>query len=167
MRQQCNLPIKTHGKDAYNKIHPINLPAFNRYIEHLKLKAYSTNTIRTYAIEFIQLLFILKNYNVDTLNSERLRDYILFCISQLKMSENHLHSRINAIKFYFEQVLKRDKFFIEIPRPKKPPILPKVLNTVEIKRLLNIVSKNSKHLLMLKLCYGMGLRVSEIVALKI
>lgn len=56
--------------------------------------------------------------------------------------------------------------FFDIPRPKKQLILPKTLSVQEIKRLFR-VTKNPKHLLMLKLCYGMGLRVSEIVNLKV
>ena len=52
------------------------------------------------------------------------------------------------------------------PRPKKPSILPKVIGTKDIKKLFD-VTQNLKHNLMLKLCYGMGLRVSEIINLKI
>lgn len=40
------------GKDALSHIDPINRPALNRFTEHLKLKAYSPNTIKTYTIEF-------------------------------------------------------------------------------------------------------------------
>lgn len=75
-------------------------------------------------------------------------------------------SRLNAIKFYFEQVLHKPDFFAEIPRPKKPSTLPKVLGQKEIKRIFDTV-QNQKHLLMLQLCYGMGLRVSEVVNLKV
>ena len=77
-----------------------------------------------------------------------------------------MHSRLNALKFYFEQVLHRKKFFFEIPRPKKPSTLPRVLSTQDIVVLFKVTT-NIKHLLMLHLCYGMGLRVSEIIHLKI
>jgi len=74
---------------------------------------------------------------------------------------------MNAIKFYFDQVLQREKFFFEeIPRPKKKSLLPKVIDKKDITKIFANVD-NPKHLLMLKLCYGMGLRVSEIVNLKI
>jgi len=82
------------------------------------------------------------------------------------LKENTLHSRINALKFYYEQVLGRDKFFWEIPRPKKHLILPKVLSEEELARLFNSLS-NSKHKAMLFTAYSAGLRVSEIAALKI
>ena len=74
---------------------------------------------KTYCYEFSQLLYLLKSTHVDTLQPERLRSYILYCVTKLKYSENQIHSRLNALKFYFEQVLHREKMFIEISRPQK------------------------------------------------
>jgi site-specific recombinase XerD len=73
---------------------------------------------------------------------------------------------MNALKFYYEQVLKRDKFFFEIPRPKKHLQLPKVISEEKIlEGLLTI--ENIKHKTLLLLSYSAGLRVSEVVALKV
>jgi len=167
VRNEIGLKPKTEvGKAVISEIHPTNRDALQRMHETLLLKSYSPNTIRTYCNEFSQLLYLLKNTHVDTLTPDRLRSYILYCVTKLKISENLIHSRLNAIKFYFEQVLHRDKMFIEIPRPQKKEILPKVISKTDISRILNKVI-NLKHSVMLKLCYGMGLRVSEIVNLKI
>ena len=168
IRKEIGMAPKTEaGKDVVSRIYPVNLAALKRMHETLLLKAYSPNTIRTYCQEFSQLLYLLKDTPVDTLTPERLRSYCLYCISKLKLSENLIHNRINAIKFYFDQVLKREKFFFEdIPRPKKKSSLPKVIGKSDIVKLFSNID-NPKHLLMLKLCYGMGLRVSEIVNLKI
>ncbi len=165
-RQLFGLPAKSIGKEILLKIHPNNQPAFTQYRDQLFLKAYSVNTIKTYCIEFAQLLYTLKAHPIATLSPEQLRSYCLYCIKELKLSENQMHSRLNALKFYFEQVLKQEKFFFDIPRPKKPVLLPKLLSIQEVAKLFN-VTDNLKHLLILKLCYGMGLRVSEIVGLKI
>lgn len=73
---------------------------------------------------------------------------------------------MNAVKFYYEQVLHRPKLFFDIPRPKKPLLLPHVLSQPEIASILEHTT-NDKHRLMLKLCYAMGLRASEIVNLEI
>ena len=168
VRQEVGLPPKTEvGKMIASQIHTVNQPSIKRMHETLLLKAYSPNTIKTYCFEFAQLLYLLKDTPVDTLTPERLRSYFLYCVTKLNLSENIIHSRINAVKFYFEQVLHCEKlFFEEIPRPKKKSILPKVLSKNDIVKIFAKVD-NPKHLLMLKLCYGMGLRVSEIVNLKI
>jgi len=168
IRNEIGMTPKTEmGKAVISQIHPVNQVALKRMHETLLLKGYSPNTIRTYCVEFSQLLYLLKDKQVDTLTPERLRSYLLYCTTKLKLSENIIHSRINAIKFYFEQVLHREKvFFEEIPRPKKREALPKVISKNDIAKLFSQV-ENPKHLTMLKLCYGMGLRVSEIVRLKI
>jgi site-specific recombinase XerD len=70
------------------------------------------------------------------------------------------------VKFYYEQVLRRDKFFWEIPRPKKPFILPKLLNETELRNLFNAIN-NKKHKAILFTAYSAGLRVSEVANLKL
>jgi integrase/recombinase XerD len=165
-RKQFKIEENLKGKDAILNMHSINLKEFNKYIETLQLKAYSSNTIVTYRNEFAHLLCLLKDRSVKSLDADELRSYFLYCINTLKLSENTMHSRINAVKFYYEQVLKRQKLFFDIPRPKKPSILPKVISTLDIKKMF-AATINLKHNTMLKLCYGMGLRVSEIVNLKI
>ncbi len=154
------------GKMVLTKIALINMPEFEKFQNMLILKGYSSNTIRTYSIEFAQLLYLLHQYPVQHLSSQKLQSYFLYCVNILKLSDNHIHSRINAIKFYYEQVLHRQKMFFDIPRPKKPLLLPKSLNQQEVKRLFK-ATENLKHRMILQLCYGMGLRVSEVVNLKI
>ena len=165
-RNLFDLRAKAIGKKLYNNINAINQPHFQKYVDTLRLKAYSDNTIQIYASEFGQFLATLKSFDANQLNQERLRSYFIYCVETLKLKENHLHSRINAVKFYYEKVLLRNNFFIEIPRPKKPSTLPKAITQTDIVKMFATVN-NLKHLLMLKLCYGMGLRVSEIVNLKI
>lgn len=139
------------------------LPDMNK---HLQLKGYSGSTIKTYTNEMAVFLKTIKNNAADEFNAKRLKDYLSYCAATLKLSENTLHSRMNALKFYYEQVLNRSKFFWEIPRPKKPVQLPKVLSKEEIALLLRAI-ENVKHKTMLMLGYGCGLRVSEITSLKL
>jgi Site-specific recombinase XerD len=72
---------------------------------------------------------------------------------------------MNSIKFYFTNILKRD-FIYEIRRPKNDKKLPKVLSQEDIVKIFSSI-KNIKHKAILMLVYSGGLRVSEIVALKI
>lgn len=160
------MPLENVVPPTWDQIHPVNRDAMLLYQNHLKLKGYSPNTLRTYTTEFAQLLYILKKKPVTSLTPERVKSYLLYCVETLQLSENQIHSRMNALKFYFEQVLHREKFFLNVPRPKKPSSLPQVLHKSEIIKMFDVTS-NSKHRLMLKLCYGMGLRVSEVVRLQI
>lgn len=156
----------TISTKVLHKINGINTLQLNIFIQQLKLKGYSPNTIRAYTNEFIQFLIFLDIKSVTTCTETDVKDYLLHCIDDLKLKENTLHSRINAIKFYFEKVQLFKKIEFEIPRPKKHKKLPKALNISEVKLIL-IHTPNLKHNTILKMCYGMGLRLSEIINLKI
>jgi integrase/recombinase XerD len=122
--------------------------------------------MKTYLNEMAQLLQTIQKVSADALTPEHLRRYLVYCHEKLRLSENTLHSRINALKFYYEQVLFRKKFFYEIPRPRKALLLPKLLNERELSALFNAL-ENRKHKAMLFTVYSAGLRVSEIVQLRI
>lgn len=148
------------------KIRPVNAHILPSMKQQLKLKAYSSSTISTYLNEMSQLLQALGDIPADDLQPVHLKRYLVYCLDKLGLKENTLHSRINAMKFYYEQVLGKDRFFWQIPRPKKPVLLPKLLNETELRKLFNALA-NRKHKAMLFTAYSAGLRVSEIVNLKI
>lgn len=157
------LPV---NKVGLVKLSVENAEAMKEFVSQLTLKAYSESTIRTYKNEFGALLQTIRSRPVHSLTADEVKRYILYCIHTLNLSENTIHSRLNALKFYFEQVLKRDKIFVEIPRPKKKIILPKVLGEQEINKLFRSL-ENKKHKAILFTAYSAGLRVSEAVSLKI
>ena len=70
------------------------------------------------------------------------------------------------MKFYFEKVEGRGHEFCDLPRPKKSQKLPSVLAEEEIVSLIQ-QTPNVKHRALLMTAYSAGLRVSELVALKI
>lgn len=149
--------------------HPIskeNKEALLKFQQTLALKSYSPSTIRTYTNEFVQFLQTIKEKPANEFTTARIKDYMQYCAEKLKLSENTLHSKINALKFYYEQVLGREKFFWEIPRPKKQEILPKVISKERIADLINSI-ENLKHRTIIMLTYACGLRVSEVVSLKV
>lgn len=159
-------PKKPVAVNRDNKIYPVNAHVLADMKQHLVLKAYSPSTRKTYLNEMAQLLQTIAALPADALTPDHLKRYLVYCFEKLQLSENTLHSRINAMKFYYEQVLHREKFFWEIPRPKKPIQLPKLLNENELAALFNALT-NKKHKAMLFTAYSAGLRVSEIVNLKI
>ena len=109
---------------------------------------------------------ILKSRPVDTLTAEEIRRYILYCVNDLHLSANTINSRLNSIKFYFEQVLHQTKIFVDLPRPQRPFLLPNVLAEQEMGRLFNAIN-NKKHKAILFTAYSAGLRVSEVTNLKL
>jgi site-specific recombinase XerD len=165
-RQRSPLKLVPSAGESTIGISAVNQHVLPAMEERLRLKAYSASTIRTYINEMSQLLQALGSISADELKPVHLKRYLVYCFERLHLKENTLHSRINALKFYYEQVLGRQKFFWEIPRPKRHLILPKLLNEYELGRPFNSLG-NKKHKAMLFTAYSAGLRVSEIVNLKI
>lgn len=78
---------------------------------------------------------------------------------------NTINVYLNALKFFYEQVLNR-KLMVHIRYSKTPKTLPTVLTKEEVTKLISAI-ENPKHSLMAKLIYSAGLRVSELVHLKV
>lgn len=70
----------------------------------------------------------------------------------------------NAIHFYYKAIWRRS-LFLNLKHPKKNKYLPVVLSKEEIVRMLEVVT-NKKHHCIISLAYGAGLRVSEVVRIK-
>ncbi len=153
-------------KTIEQKLSTENKEALDRFQQTLQLKGYSDSTLKTYKNEFNIFLKTLGKTNATSLTTKRIKDYLQYCHTTLQLSENTIHSRMNALKFFYEQVLKNEKIFWEIPRPKKPLQLPKLLNEIELRKLFNAL-ENRKHKAMLFTAYSAGLRVSEIINLKL
>ena len=100
------------------------------------------------------------------MTQDDLKIYFAHCHTKLKLSESTIHSRLNAVKFYYESLIKGEKFYWEIPRPKKPLQMPTLFSKEDIEKIMNCTG-NLKHKTMLLLAYSSGLRISEVIALKI
>lgn len=95
-----------------------NAGALYLFKQQLQLKAYSTSTIRTHTSELQQFLYTIKQKPARQFTTTRLKDYLQYCYVTLKLSEATLHSRINTLKFYYEQVLHKEIFFGRYPGQK-------------------------------------------------
>ena len=59
--------------EVLSNLQAVNYIVLQKYVEILQFKAHSQKTISTYGNEFAQLLYGLKNKNVDDLGADRLR----------------------------------------------------------------------------------------------
>ena len=141
VRKALKLAPKNTVANNAKEIHPVNQKAYLDLNKQLTLKKYSLSTKRIYLAEFLHLLKLLDDFYVGDLTPKRLKDYFLYCIQVEKMKERKMNGKINAIKFFFEQVLHRPKMFFDIPRPKKPLTLPKMLSKSEVKKLFKVTAQ--------------------------
>jgi site-specific recombinase XerD len=95
---------------------------------------------------------------------EDVKGYISHLIVDKGYTNITANLAISSLKFFFSEVLEMPLYGME--RPKREKSLPTVLSKEEVKRVIEAAS-NPKHMLVLKCLYGMGLRVSELVGLKV
>jgi site-specific recombinase XerD len=137
------------------------------YLEILTLKRYSEKTINTYRKAFIDFINYFKTKDLDTITGDDIKDYLLYMIEKRKISASLQHIIINAIKFYYEKVLKLDKLpYITIERPFKEKTLPAVLSEEEVQKIISAID-NLKHKTLILTIYSAGLRISELINLKL
>ena len=98
-------------------------------------------------------------------NDNDINDYLLYLAEEKESATATINQAINALKFYYGAMLKK-KFVYEVRRPRKDKKLPVVLSQEEVARILSSV-RNIKHQVILMLVYSAGLRVGEVVRLKI
>lgn len=101
------------------KIYPVNTHVIASLEQQLILKGYSSSTRKTYINEVGVFLKTIHQHPADTFSTQRIKDYLQYCAEALGLTENTLHSRMNALKFYYEQVLKEKSFFGIYPGLKK------------------------------------------------
>lgn len=149
-----------------HQLSEVNLLALDKYMKTLAMKAYSPSTVQHYRQEFQKLLILLADRDVATLTTEQVKSYVLWLITKKGYGESHANTAVNAIKFYFEKVMLQPRVVYDLPRPKKPLVLPRVMGKESIALIIQGMD-NEMHRAMLMLAYAAGLRVSEIVALKL
>lgn len=133
-------------------------------LDYMYAMNYSANTVRSYVSAFNLFLRIHEYQSPDTLTERQIIRYLAKKVEQ-GLSASTIDMIINALKFYFRNVLHRDSFELKLPHPKKGLKLPVVMSLSECAELFRNVD-NPKHKLLLLLGYGSGLRRSEVVSLK-
>lgn len=135
------------------------------YLELLEQKRYSPSTVKTYKAYFSDFMEYHKGRNIDRLKVPDINKYILYLVNEKKISVSQQNMRINAIKFYYEQVKGgKRQYYGGITRAKEYKSLPEVLSRNEVRRILSCLA-NRKHRCMISLIYSAGLRRSELLNL--
>jgi len=127
----------------------------------LKLRRRSDKTLKNYMFFNQKFLDFIKK-PIDSIDINDLKSYLA---TFSEKSTATLSLAISSLRFFYEKILKKE-FFKEIEAPKKENKLPVVLTKEEVKQLIN-GTETSKSKLIISLLYSSGLRVSELVNLKV
>ncbi len=144
------------------------MKCFEDFRTILEMKRYSKNTIENY----ISCLYQFSNffeYNEHHIENLYDKDLILSLIKIVKTKKYSVSSQkqlIGAIKLFYREYFKRDIDFSIIYPSRKTEFIPDVLSKNEVKNILSSIN-NLKHKSIIATIYGLGLRISEVIELKV
>lgn len=129
----------------------------------LKLRGFTQSTKKSYLYNISKYLSFLKksSLNPDDVSA---KEYLLY-LHDKKLVANSIRIKAASILFLLRDVLSQKVNYLDVPKPKKPKLLPKVISKEEILRMINSI-ENKKHKLVISLLYSSGMRLSELVNLK-
>jgi integrase/recombinase XerD len=137
-----------------------------QFEDRLKSLRYSESTIRNYCSAIREFIHFFEGRELETILQADIEKFILYITEQRNVSTSYHNICLCAIKFYFEKILERPQITFKLERPRREKVLPEVLSEEEIVRLFNKVT-NLKHKCILMAIYSGGLRLSEVVGLKV
>jgi site-specific recombinase XerD len=136
-----------------------------KMINEMTLRRFSANTQRAYLSAVAGLARYYKQ-SPEKINKQMIQDYLLHLMQERKLEWSSCNVIVCSLRFFYTNTLGMDSAFLSIPPRKKVHQLPEILSTDELERLFGVLT-NQKHRTLLMTTYAAGLRVSEVVNLKL
>jgi len=136
-----------------------------RMIRDMELRRLSPHTQRSY-LNAVRGLAKFYHRPPDTLSQEEVQNYLLHLDHERKVAWNSTKVVVIGLRFFFGVTMQNPDMLLAIPSRRPQRRLPQVLSREDVMRIINCVS-NRKHRILLMATYSGGLRVSEVVRLKL
>lgn len=137
-----------------------------KFLSYLKIRRYSPRTETAYSSLVATFLRVLGTYDPKELTDDDLARYITKYYIEPGHSRSYQNQVVNAIKLYYKAEFNRNIGMVINLRPRAEKKLPNVLSAEEVKKILSHF-RNEKHRTIFYLLYAGGMRISEVVNLKI
>ncbi len=129
-------------------------------------KRYADNTIKTYCAQLKYFFSYYNDKNPGQINIKDIERFNFEVIIKRGYSATYQNQTINAIKLFYIKMLNIKHEMEKIERPKRSWKLPKVIAKEDVRAMLEQMS-NLKHKAALSIIYGLGLRRSELINLRL
>jgi integrase/recombinase XerD len=143
-----------------------NQKELNSFHKYLRGKCYSESTVKTYGTFIADFLNYIGNAPIEELTNRDVEKFIEDVFIPKKYSISTHRQLISAIKLFVAFYPKCKIQELDLKRPKRSKILPVILSKEEIVDLLRY-TKNLKHRAVLAMIYSAGLRISELLNLRL
>lgn len=145
----------------------------NDFLEYLTvIKKHSDNTINSYKIDLIEFYEI--NNNLLNVSEDDVFRYLKYLYDR-DLNRNSISRKLSSIRTFYNYLVNNDlvkiNYFSDISNPKKNKNLPHYLKDDEINKLFSIPDTSTalgqRNLLIIEMLYATGVRVSELVNIKL
>jgi len=145
----------------------VNASSFAQFVEFLKSRGYSKSTIETYSGMIRKLANYYDKRLLEQLTLEDLQHFLSANVVDVGYSNSYHRQMVGAIKlFYRDRENLEFDVVSDILYPAKHKKLPNVLSEENVIRLLQ-ATRNIKHKLAFAMLYSCGLRIGELIRLKL
>jgi site-specific recombinase XerD len=140
-------------------------PLRKQMIEAMQLRGFSPRTHESY-LYAVTKLATYYHQSPDRLSPTQIQTFFKHLALERKLSPASCRLYLNAVRFFYVKVLGRKDFELSWVVPKRQQRIPELLTRNEVAQILKSCI-NPKYRMLLEVCYGCGLRVSELVALRV
>ena len=140
-------------------------PLRQRMIEDMRLRNFAPRTIQVY-VERVATLAKHLGKSPDRLGPADVRAYLLFLVNEKHASWCYYNQALCALRFLYRVTLGKDWVLEGVQFPKQQKKLPVVLSPAEVTQFFEAIP-SLKYRALLMTAYAAGLRVSEVVALRV
>lgn len=140
-------------------------PLRQQMIEAMRVRGFSARTHQSYLAAVTDLARYYRR-SPEVLSVAELGEYFRYLACERGLSGASCRLYLNAIRFLYLRVLGWPSFDVAIAIPKRAQRIPELLTRREVVAILAACA-NPKHRMLLATCYGAGLRVSELMALRV
>lgn len=140
-------------------------PLREAMIRAMQVRGFSVRTHKSYLAAVTDLAGYCRRSPAE-IEVQDLCRYFEHLAIERKLSAASCRLALNGIRFLYLEVLKREAFNVPIPVPKKPQRIPELLSRAEVAGIVAACT-DRKYQTMLMLAYGCGLRLSELVSVRV
>ena len=140
-------------------------PLRERMIKAMRMHGFSPRTHESY-LAAVSGLARFTRRSPDTLTQGDLQRYFEHLTLERQLAPASVRLAYNGIRFLYLQVLQWPAVDLEVTLPKRPQRIPALLTRTEVAAILDACDK-PRYRTMLTVCYGCGLRLSEVLALRV
>lgn len=140
-------------------------PLRAKMIKAMQMRGFSERTHQSYLAAVTDLARYTRRAP-DRLSAAEVNGYFEYLVTERKLAAASCRLMFNGIRFLYVKVLAWPEAELSITLPKRPQRIPQLLTRSEVARIL-AACEAPRYRMMLTLCYGCGLRLSELLAVQV